>query len=416
MTVAIPESGAVAPVAAYHGDVDDLGLEDIDASDVRIPRLTILGKVGKFKESLSGAEYPEMDVIVLGVVKQRVAWPEDPSDDGKDKPQCKSTNFLVGIPNLRTDIPEDKRFPWAEAGFRPDHARAVTLTPEQAGSPEPWDSNGLPALPCHACKLKDWKKDGGKNKPPHCAEQHTYVLLYSPDEGASWVPALLSLQRSSMTNSKQYLSFFKQAGQPPFTVYTHLSLRMKNRGSVDYSECELVKRGGTDPTNFEYYADTYRNIRAFIRQAPRNSEDDPVNTGASASGTPAPPAGNVNQPVTEATPPAAAPAPVPAPAAPPAAAAPAPAPAPAAPPAPAPAAPPVAPPATPSPWENAPAAPVAQPVPAAPPPAPPVPAAPPAPVAPPAPAATAPPVAVVPAPASEPLPTPVGGDEDDLPF
>lgn len=382
MTVVPAGSG---DLAAYLGELgDDIGFEDMDATDLRIPRITIIGPEAVWKDSLSGDKFDVLDCVIYGVVKQRIMWP-DTTDEG-DKPQCKSTQFSIGLPNMRTDIPPKKRFPWAEAGFTPDQAVPIDLAPGQDPTlPNGWTSNGLPALPCASCRMKEW---GADKTPPACAETYLYILEYSRDGWATSSPALLALQRSSMKNCKAYNSHFMQAKMPMFTAYTRITLKPQSRGSVLYAVPEFAKCESTDPTNWRGYADTLRSIREFVRQAPRPQDDE------DESGTPPPPAGNVNQapaPTEDPWAPAPETAAVPAQpvAAAPVAAPPAPAPAPAA--------PPVAPPA---------------PVAAAPVTAPPAPVAPPAPPVPPA-APAAQPAAV--APAAAPVAAPVS-DDDDLPF
>src|SRR6478736_1298857 len=95
-------------VGQWVEDEDDLGLEDIGAGDVIIPRLSIDHKTAEFKDNLSGWRSNTLTVVLLGMVKQRILW-HDPVEDG-DKPLCKSPDYLHGFPNQRTDLPADKRF------------------------------------------------------------------------------------------------------------------------------------------------------------------------------------------------------------------------------------------------------------------------------------------------------------------
>lgn len=313
MTVTTTGGGAVEPYdPSQFGDV---GLEDISASDVAIPRLRIKHDEGVFEDSLSKSTFPRLQAVLLGLVKQRIYWHAD-VDDG-DKPLCKSTNFDYGFPNQRDDVAADKRFPWAKSNFEPSQAQPIEIE-KSAAYPQGWSSNGLPVLPCAQCVFKEWPKSGEKGGPP-CAEQHTYPLLYTPDEGESWQPALLTLQKTGIKPSRSYLSYFAQSKQPMFTSYTELTLTQQSRGSVKYSVPNLRRLEQTPREQWAEFADQYRNIREFVRSAPRAADEE----GDSTSGT----ASNVNTaPPTAAAPAPAAASPAPAPTAPaPAAAATAPA-------------------------------------------------------------------------------------------
>lgn len=322
MTVVPTEGGGA--VAAYDPDLAATGLEDIGVGDVIIPRLTIKHNDGLFEDNLSKATFGTLKVVLLGLVKQRIMW-DDEVDEG-DKPKCKSPDFEHGFPNNDPTVRADKQFPWAQSNFDP------------ANFPAESGLNGLVTLPCASCIFKEWDK--GDWKQPPCNEQHTFPLLYSPDEGESWQPALLTVQRTGIKPSRQYISSFAQAKTPMFTVFTEISLTQQSRGTVRYCVPTFKRSETTDRNAWGTFAEQYRQIRDFIRQPPRRQEED--------EGTPVAPDENVNA-VPAAPAPAAAPAPTPAP--------------PAAPPAaPAPPAPP-APPAAPAPAAAVPA-PVAEPAPA----------------------------------------------------
>lgn len=322
MTVATtdPNSGAVTgwDPSEFSGDT---GLEDVSASDIAIPRLQIIHDEGLFKDNLSGTTFGELEVIILGLVKQRIMWASD-IDDG-DKPLCKSTEFSFGFPNMRDDIAADKRFPWAESNFEPAQAQPIELAAGQSPAhPNGWSSNGLPVLPCAACKFKEWTKgSNGKNVPPPCTEQHTYPVLYK-NENEVWTPALLTFQRTGIKPSKTYISSFAQTGQPMFTVVTTIGLTQQSRGMVKYS-VPWFKRGSTSDRNaWAEYATQYRTIRDFVRSAPRRQDEEdapaasnnentapeaPVNVTATTQPTPPPtPSPAPTPPSPQPTPPPAA--------------------------------------------------------------------------------------------------------------
>lgn len=267
----------------------DVGMEDVGAGDIILPRISILHKEGKFRDNLSKAEFKELDVVLLGLVKQRIMWDDDVEDG--DKPQCKSPDFDHGYPQMREDIPRAKQFPWDLSNFNKDDF--------------PAGPDGLRVLPCDSCVFNQWTKDPrtGKSVPPMCSEQHTYPIRYSGDGGESWTTALITFARTGIKPSKQYMSSFVQSKMPFFTYHTNLSLSMQTRGSVEYS-VPIFKRG--EPTSKDEwlnYANQYRQIRDFIRSAPRaqgGDEDAPASSNVNTA--PAAPA-----PAAAATPPPAAP-------------------------------------------------------------------------------------------------------------
>jgi hypothetical protein len=266
------DGGAVVPYdPEAYGDV---GLEDVGVADVVIPRLSIVHDEGVFQDNLSKARYDKLTVILLGLVKQRIFW-DDTVDDG-DKPMCKSPDFELGFPQVSEEVKADKRFPWDKSNFNP-----ADFPP---GGPT--SVNGLVTLPCSSCVFKEWDKQDWKVPP--CTEQHTYPLLYTPDEGQSWTAALLSLQKTGIKPSRQYISSFAQSKTPMFTVFTELSLTQQSRGSVKYSVPVLRKGTQTEREDWSNYADTYRSIREFVRQPPRSLEEDEGVPTEAAAATAAP--------------------------------------------------------------------------------------------------------------------------------
>jgi hypothetical protein len=357
----VPAGGEVAVPTADR----PVGLEDFAPSDQVVPTYRISHADGTFEDSLSGAKYQQLDIVLLGLVKQRVLWPPDVSDT-KEMPLCRSYDFHTGRPSPADDR-GGERFPWEASGL-------LTLRPA--------DGSSVP-LPCETCKLKDWGSHP-KREAPWCSEQHTFIMMVPTSTGVL-VPVIFQVQRSAIKASKTYLSSFGAAGQPLFEVWTTLTLEGRKKGSNTYYVPKFVRGGATPIELHPNFSETYRDIRAYL-QTPRSFDGDGEDDET------------IDEPIASAAP--AAPAPAPAPAAP---TPPAPAPAPA--PEPAPAPPPVAP--TPEPPAPVVEVPAAAPVPA--------PAAPvamptaPAPVAAPAPAAEAPaPAAPVEAPVVAPAaPEPV---------
>ena len=379
------------------------GLEDFDESDLIMPTLKLGANqdAGFIIDGLSGERYPGepgIEMVVLGIVKQRILWPPEMGPT-KEDPLCKSYEFKLGHP----DPENPSRYPWAASGFT---APAVGAPPS--------------ILSCEDCRLKEWGTNPGPQKEaPWCTEQHTYVVLQIINE--SYAPAILMLQRTGIKPSKAYMSSFARTKTPMFIKTTHLRLSVQKRGIVEYSVPILEPGRPTPPEMFQQFADQYRRIRTML-QTPRSGDIEDVPVAAPASNVhqpaPAPVAQPAPAPVAQ---PAPAPAPQPAPVAAPAPApVAAPAPAPVAAPAPAPVAAPIEVTAT----DVAPAAPAPAPIAPAPVPQAEVPVAPvvaPADVAPPAaPAPVATPVPqaevpAVPAPVAAPVAQPAAPAPDLAP-
>jgi hypothetical protein len=224
---------------------DDIGLGDIDETDLAIPRLLINGPEAKFEDSLTHEMWDTLDVILLGLVKQRVLWPPTMGDD-KVPPLCKSLDAKIGRPDVPT-------FPWAESQFTP---------------PSPWsESDPQHELDCSACPLKEWGSHPSPDRQvPWCNETHVLPLLMPVGEGVQ--PALLTLKSSGIKPSKAYISGFVRSKTPLYTVLTRLSLDPKKRGQVRYAVPILSKKGATDQADWYRYAGAYRQLRTFV-QTPR---------------------------------------------------------------------------------------------------------------------------------------------------
>jgi hypothetical protein len=230
-----------------------VGLEDFDvAEEGVIPRLSISHTDCEFTDNLSGESFDTLDVVILGLVKQRILWdlevPEDPTG-----PLCKSLNFTEGLPDM-------EHFPLEASGF-------TTLE-----SP----------LPCSSCKLKEWGSHPTRDTP-WCGEQHLLIVLMGDAE----VPALLTVQRSALKNSRTYLSSFARSRSPLFTVRTTIELDARRRGSVNYAVPKFKKGDPTDEAKWAEYADTYAQVRSFVSTRPAVDEGEVV-VEVTASVTPDP--------------------------------------------------------------------------------------------------------------------------------
>jgi hypothetical protein len=257
------------------------GLEDFDESDMMMPTLRIGHNqdVGVLIDNLSGERFTSLEVVILGLVKQRILWNPEIGET-KEDPLCKSYDYDTGYP----DPENPTRFPWSASGFQ-----------------APVIGQPVPPINCGDCPLKEWGTHP-KNDSPWCTEQHTYVVLTIAND--TYAPAILTLQRTSLKASRAYMSSFARTKTPMFIVTTNISLSIQKRGNVDYSVVVLGRGRPTPVELYDNFKAQYRRIRGILH-TPRSGDPDEVPVAAPAST-------NTYQPAPAQ--PAAAPAPEPQPA------------------------------------------------------------------------------------------------------
>lgn len=221
------------------------GLEDLDESDLTMPFILINHKEAKFKDSLSGKEFDTLEVVLLGLIKQRVLWEAEVEDNSK--PLCKSYDFSIGHPTI-------KDFPWKTAGFE-----------------RPADDDAAVTLPCENCKLQEWGTHP-KRDAPWCSAQHTFAMLLPTADG-DWAPALFTLQRSALKPSRNYMTGFQRDNKALYVCKTKLSLEARKRGTNDFAVPRFVEGEATEEDQWPRFSSTYRRVRNFV-QTPRGREDD----------------------------------------------------------------------------------------------------------------------------------------------
>jgi hypothetical protein len=238
------------------------GLEDLDSSDLVVPRLNFDHKNGTIVDSLTKEAYDSLDVVVLGLVKQRILWEPEVRDDAK--PLCRSYEHKFGHPDV-------KNFPWEASGF-----------PEPTGG-------GEVTLDCESCALKEWGSHPTRDTT-WCAEQYVLGVLVLPDEEAeNGAPALLTMQRSGLKPVRTYLSGFSRMNTASYIARTRITLDLNKRGSVDYVVPQFRKTTGTPAEMWAEYAEQYRTIRAYLT-TPRRAETDDAAAPAAPATAPAAPA------------------------------------------------------------------------------------------------------------------------------
>lgn len=247
------ETAATTAVAPFDENfAQDLGLGDFDSSDMVMPRLSIEHQKGVYVDNLTGEEFPELNVVLLGLVKQRIMWHPDPDHDGG--PLCKSIDAKTGNPG--------KDFPWDATNFS-----------------QPTDGQSKP-LPCDSCALTEWGSHP-KNNTPWCSEQYTLPLLMEAKGTGEFIaPAILTVQRSGVKPARAYMTAFKRSQSPLFTVVTRLTLNTNKKGTVTFSVPVFAKAGETERENWGEYATHYQSIRSYLTT---KVEEDEVEASASGS-------------------------------------------------------------------------------------------------------------------------------------
>lgn len=232
------------------GDID--GLEDLDETDITIPRITIDHLNGNFKDSQTNETFTSFDCVILGLVKQRVLWPPTPGEDGEG-PMCRAVDYVTGYPD------EAK---WVEKhnGVNALSQSGFTFPEIQAGK-----------LSCANCGLKEWDSNPNNNTP-WCSEQFTFPILRAMDDG-SYAPALISFQKTGLKPSKSYLSGFKSSKRPLYTALTKVEAVHQKKGNVQFVTPSFTRLGESDPSEWADYSKSLANIREFIT-TPRTRDDE----------------------------------------------------------------------------------------------------------------------------------------------
>lgn len=248
----------------------NVGMEDFDmATDAVMPTIKIDHKKGVFIDGLSGQEFPELDAVLLGLIKQRVLWEAEVEENSKG-PLCRSYDFHQGHPDF-------DRFPWKSA---------PVFT-------KPASEDEVVTLPCESCPLKEWDSHPQRDTP-WCSEQHTFAIMQILNEDGDMAPSLLTVQRSAIKPSRTYMTSFAKSKTPLFVCRTKVTLDHRKRGNVEYAVPKFVRGEATDPSEFPIFAENYQQIREFV-QTPRifvsDGDDDQSGAPTDAAAPAAAPAG-----------------------------------------------------------------------------------------------------------------------------
>ena len=264
MTSLQPTAATGTDVVSWAGE--ETGLEDFDSSDLTMPRLSIDHPDAGFRNSQTDEIFPELIVILLGLHKSRLMWGDINEGDEKDAPLCKSPDCKHGFPNIDSQLPASKQFPWdAQSVYNKGDLKPIEIGDNLLT---------MPSLGCKSCHFKEWNTDP-TGKKPWCSEEWTFPLLYQdPEDKEVWVPALFGIRRSGIKPARQYVTPFASKKTPIFTVATKLSLESNRRGSVKYCTPVFSKVGKTDPDSYQDYFDSFKSAQSFLLQYPMPKDDD----------------------------------------------------------------------------------------------------------------------------------------------
>lgn len=231
-----------------------VGMEDLDESDIVMPTIKIDHKEAKFKDELTGQLTDSLDVVTLGLVKQRIMWHPDPSDD---PPLCQSLNFKDGRPG--------EKFPYE-------------------GTPHDEDAE---VVDCSVCPYKEWGSHP-KRDVPYCSEQYTFVLGLPNAEGNKFQPAIISFRSSAVKAVQAYLSGFTREESPSFICRTIMGLTPVTKGSVEYAVPNFKRGDPIEEEHFRAMANTFRNVRSFLHTPRTAQQDEPMGAAVPSPEQPVP--------------------------------------------------------------------------------------------------------------------------------
>jgi hypothetical protein len=265
----LPATQSSAPIANRVQDID--GLEDVDARDISMPIIKInhTSEQGYpvFEDTSGNSLGAKIEVVPLGMVKQRVMWePNRVAKPGeKVYPICRARDFHNGIP-------DPERFPWDRTPF----------TPEQA------DANGG-MISCQECPLKEWET-GHDGKRPACNEQHAWVVKRRTEDD-DLIPGIVTFQSTGLKPSRTFFGSFVTESKSPYTQWVEIELEKKRQGNVNYGVPKFRRIGNTSIEVRNDCSVQWPGIREYLR-APRRS--DSVDDGTNGTTTSAP-SDNVNR-------------------------------------------------------------------------------------------------------------------------
>jgi len=187
-----------------------------------------------------------LNVIILGLIKQRVLWHHDQDSDFTE-PLCRSFDFVQGHPHLVNFEFDD---------FQP----GVDISALDSTDP---------VVSCSNCSAKEWDSHPTR-KIPYCSEQHVMPSLMIDEDGDEKL-ILLTFQRSGLKSAKAYQSMFHSKKIPMFRFVTKLSIDLLKNGNVRYGVPKFARSDETDEENFAHYEHSYIAVRSILSTPPTSN-------------------------------------------------------------------------------------------------------------------------------------------------
>lgn len=223
------------------------GLEDFSKEDLTIPVIQIEHETGLFVDKLTGEKFPEIDGVLLGLLKSRIMWPPQQNAVGqKPAPMCRSREAITGKPG--------DNFPWA------DFKKGTEKNKEW--SPEPLSAE---TIACSTCYFAQWGSDP-KNDSPRCTMQYVFPIMGKRGDEYH-LQGLLTVQRTGIKPANAYMSGFVRDGMSLFMHHTTLTLRVQQSGTVKFS-VPTFARGEATPADMDLWrswAETYSGIKQQLQ-------------------------------------------------------------------------------------------------------------------------------------------------------
>lgn len=225
------------------------GSIEMSPNEGGIPILRVDNKTSTYTDENSGLAVASFRGVVAGSFKTRILWPPEVGEEKSD-PLCRSMDFQLASPN-------PKLFPLKES--------KLALTVVKEGQ----------QVACQDCYLKEWESHPTRPNAIWCTEQVNLAVLADLEDSGTFMPYLFTTQRSGLKSVRNYLGGFMNQDVHPFTYYTEFSLDPRSRGNVEFS-VPIYKRGEvTPPEEHESYAQTFLQLRAYVRRERTAEEPTP---------------------------------------------------------------------------------------------------------------------------------------------
>jgi len=178
----------------------------------------------------------EIDVIMLGLIRQRTLWP--PKDSKRSRPDCESPDFEHGYAKIDT-------FPWKDTDF---------VEPIGGGT-RPHE------LPCDQCPLRNWQD----RTPPRCAQVWNVPVIYGA--GLFVIP----FSASALSDLENYMRPFRDSRTPLYTVITRIKLSRVEKKGRRYVVPHFSQTANTDTRVYPEYSSKLNQVKEVMQQKPETA-------------------------------------------------------------------------------------------------------------------------------------------------